>query len=145
MTPLLFSVDLIDINLAPASWLAMSAHSRIKNLKMRCTSVDTLDLPVFWRVCEKLEATVLQQCDARSITQVDEAADSSMPKIRGRELDHCRVHGCQARNVDPSSYPEAVLATPHLDKLMIDCNLQDADMAFILENVGNGHGNIVRL
>ncbi|KAF9981760.1 hypothetical protein BGZ65_003607 [Modicella reniformis] len=166
MFPLLVHLTLNSVKITTTSWLGLSAHCHIRTLQLYCVWIEADDTPAFWRACEKLESLELRKTTIAGGCAPDEVVFERMRKLIVIETEHLNIAaqlelflrcpklvevkwgiGEYEDDEQPTliTHPLPSGYWPHLDKLSIDCNLQDIDLASLLEGVGEGQGNIVNL
>lgn len=163
--PHLVKLGLDYVQTGSAFWEALSAHQHIRSMRLWCIRVEFVDTPRFWDVCRKLESLELSRVEIEG-----EGISKDVVFDRLRELVMWDISGLEERGQLDLIVQSPMLESlewwlgslmdselkltdqplrnnhwPHLNKLHINCDLQDTDVASILQSVGNGHGNIVDL
>ncbi|KAF9355449.1 hypothetical protein BGX34_010481 [Mortierella sp. NVP85] len=163
--PSLVKLDLDFVQIESIFWEALSTHHHIRSMRLWCIEVGTDDTPRLWDVCKRLESLELSRV---TIEGGGVSKDAVFDRLREliiwevSELDvrsqmdliiQCPMLECLEWDFDGwMSLSGSRLINhplqnhwPYLNKLHINCNLLDLEMALILQSVGTGHGNIVDL
>lgn len=149
MFPLLVGLSLECVKTVATSWLTLSTHCHLRFLKLYRIEVKGVDVPKFWRACVNLESLELGRVSIGcksipadmvfdrmrklwvwEITEPDEAAQLDLI-LRCPRLEDLYWSVGNEDDADPLprliTHPIPSGHWPHLDRLTIECNLQDTD------------------
>ncbi|KAG0237988.1 hypothetical protein BGX31_003380 [Mortierella sp. GBA43] len=164
--PSMVVLNFDSVNLTSESWRSLSAHEHIKKLHLTRVEIHAPEASLFWKTCEGLESLTLNEVTFEHadippdllfhrlhkvvmwrIEGLDDAAQLDLilrsPKLA--DVDWASDGSRSAIHPTILSRPIGNRHWPHLNKLFIDCELRDSELASILDGVGDGSGNMVQL
>jgi len=164
--PSLVSLKFISVDAPPSFWTAMLSHPHIKSMHWRSRYLTIHDGSAFWDVCRKLESLRLDTVSLeikgtipkdmvfdglRSLALLEvnglNKAEQMHLFIQSPNLESLEWEYNDYKDSDDPSVFQSISRNhwPRLNKLHIDGDLQDKDVAPIFGGVGDGIGTIVDL
>ncbi|KAF9363057.1 hypothetical protein BGX34_005004 [Mortierella sp. NVP85] len=165
MSPFLVHLDMAAVKVAPTFWEALSSLSHIRSLYLYDFKMDADSAPRFWQACKQLENLEMMNVTLdrgaprdmefnrlRTLSMMmtfvlDEAEQLSLalqsPNLETFEWDIGPFTNIRERTL--IHHPIQSNHWRRLNKLHMGCDLQNADLASILEGIGYGFGNVIDL
>jgi len=158
-TPMLVDLSIGRVNTKKAFWKRLSEHPHLRTLSLMSTQVEGRASPWLWKTCVNLESLMMNY-----VKTEDGGGPSNEVFTRMRQLD---ISGTEI--LDKPYYLDLILQSPmleslnleivdlitlkerslhrhwpHLSKLFVyTTDGRVENLAYILRNIGNGHGGLV--